>query len=212
MEAAPPTLRGAECCGLFQPAASMSGHTALTAAGFAHLLGHAMGVVTMSAEASSNVVEISPPTRLTKSTMPSIVSEGLRIAGDVFSDGDVQVDGRVDGSVRARNITVAATGTVVGNIVADEVVISGSAMGEIRARSVVLTRTAKVASSITQESISVEAGALVQGMVKRPELRGPQPNGKNDDNERLIGRLDSPDNESLAAARELISEHVAAAG
>lgn len=48
------------------------------------------------------------------------------------------------------------------------------------------TRTAKVASSITQESIKVEAGSLVEGIVKRPKLRGPEPSRKNGENELLI--------------------------
>jgi cytoskeletal protein CcmA (bactofilin family) len=80
----------------------------------------------------------------------------------------VQVDGRVEGDVQGRNITVGATGTVVGKIIADEAMISGAVNGEIRARAVVLTRTAKVASDLTQESLSVEAGAVFEGTCRRP--------------------------------------------
>ena len=109
-----------------------------------------------------------PKPRKTIATMPSIVSEGLHIAGNLFSDGDVQVDGRVEGDVQGRNITVGATGTVVGKIIADEAMISGAVNGEIRARAVVLTRTAKVASDVTQESISIEAGAVFEGAIRRP--------------------------------------------
>lgn len=109
-----------------------------------------------------------PKPRSTKTSMPSIVSEGLHIAGNLFSDGDVQVDGRVEGDVQGRNITVGATGTVVGKIIADEAMVSGAISGEIRARSVVLTRTAKVTSDITQESLSIEAGAQFEGTCRRP--------------------------------------------
>jgi len=109
-----------------------------------------------------------PKPRKTIATMPSIVSEGLHIAGNLFSDGDVQVDGRVEGDVQGRNITVGATGTVVGKIIADEAMISGAVNGEIRARAVVLTRTAKVASDVTQESLSIEAGAVFEGAIRRP--------------------------------------------
>jgi len=109
-----------------------------------------------------------PKPRKSIATMPSIVSEGLHIAGNLFSDGDVQVDGRVEGDVQGRNITVGATGTVVGKIIADEAMISGAVNGEIRARAVVLTRTAKVASDVTQESLSIEAGAVFEGAIRRP--------------------------------------------
>ncbi len=123
----------------------------------------------MPADLPVKTVDIpSPKMRTSKTAMPSIVSEGLHIAGNLFSDGDVQVDGRVEGDVQGRNITVGAPGTVVGKIIADEAMISGAVNGEIRARAVVLTRTAKVASDITQESLSVEAGAVFEGTCRRP--------------------------------------------
>lgn len=128
----------------------------------------------MPADLPVKTVDIpAPKPRTAKTTsMPSIVSEGLHIAGNLFSDGDVQVDGRVEGDVQGRNITVGATGTVVGKIIADEAMISGAVNGEIRARAVVLTRTAKVASDVTQESISIEAGAVFEGTCRRPGSAG----------------------------------------
>ena len=35
-----------------------------------------------------------------KNVPPSILSQGLSIAGDIVSGGDVQVDGTVDGDVK----------------------------------------------------------------------------------------------------------------
>ena len=126
-------------------------------------------IETMPADLPVKTVDIpAPKPRTSKTSMPSIVSEGLHIAGNLFSDGDVQVDGRVEGDVQGRNITVGATGTVVGKIIADEAMISGAVNGEIRARAVVLTRTAKVASDVTQESISIESGAVFEGTCRRP--------------------------------------------
>lgn len=128
----------------------------------------------MPADLPVKTVDIpAPKPRTSKTTsMPSIVSEGLHIAGNLFSDGDVQVDGRVEGDVQGRNITVGATGTVVGKIIADEAMVSGAVNGEIRARAIVLTRTAKVASDITQESITIEAGAMFEGTCRRPGSGG----------------------------------------
>jgi cytoskeletal protein CcmA (bactofilin family) len=135
----------------------------------------------MPADLPVKTVDIpAPKPRTSKTTsMPSIVSEGLHIAGNLFSDGDVQVDGRVEGDVQGRNITVGATGTVVGKIIADEAMISGAVNGEIRARAVVLTRTAKVASDVTQESISIESGAVFEGTCRRPGSGGTAKAGTN---------------------------------
>jgi cytoskeletal protein CcmA (bactofilin family) len=135
---------------------------------------------TMPADLPAKMVDIpAPKPRTSKTSMPSIVSEGLHIAGNLFSDGDVQVDGRVEGDVQGRNITVGATGTVVGKIIADEAMISGAVNGEIRARAVVLTRTAKVASDITQESVSIESGAVFEGAIRRPGSGGTAKAGAN---------------------------------
>jgi cytoskeletal protein CcmA (bactofilin family) len=138
-------------------------------------------IETMPADLPVKTVDIpAPKVRASKTTsMPSIVSEGLHIAGNLFSDGDVQVDGRVEGDVQGRNITVGATGTVVGKIIADEAMISGAVNGEIRARAVVLTRTAKVASDITHESISIESGAMFEGTCRRPGSGGTARAGTN---------------------------------
>jgi cytoskeletal protein CcmA (bactofilin family) len=109
-----------------------------------------------------------PRAATNKSGMPSIVSEGLHISGNLFSDGDLQIDGRIEGDIQGRNVTVGAAGTVMGKITADEVVVSGNVSGEIHARSVQLSRTAKVQSDLTQETLTIEAGAVFEGTCRRP--------------------------------------------
>jgi len=168
---------------------------ALTAARLAHLLcGASITGITgrrlggeLFARATKGVASIlaSMP-RTSKTGMPSVVSEGLHIAGNLCTGGDVQIDGRVEGDVQGRNITVGITGRVIGKIVADEAVISGSVSGGIVAHSVVLTCTAKVACSITQDRMSVEAGAQFAGMVERTDLRLPKPSRMNGENETVL--------------------------
>lgn len=124
--------------------------------------------------------------RVSNIGMPSIISECLYIAGNLATSGDVRIDGRVEGDVQGRNITVGVTGRVIGKIVADKVVISGSVSGGIVARSVVLSGTAKVACSITQERMSVEAGAQIAGQIDRPGLLLPKPSRMNAGNEIVL--------------------------
>jgi hypothetical protein len=42
-----------------------------------------------------------------KDRVPSIISASLRIVGDLVSEGDVQVDGIIEGDVNARSLTVS---------------------------------------------------------------------------------------------------------
>lgn len=119
---------------------------------------------------ATKLMDIPPPKPRNggnKSSMPSIVSEGLHISGNLFSDGDVQIDGRIEGDIQGRNVTVGAAGAVIGKLNADEANISGSVTGEIIARAVTLARTAKVQCDIVQETLVIEAGAMFEGNCKR---------------------------------------------
>lgn len=104
-----------------------------------------------------------------KPSMPSIVSDGLHVTGNLISDGDVQIDGTIEGDVKGRNLTVGANGSVVGKIMAHECVINGHVVGEIASKTVMITRTARVESDIVHEVLSIEAGAVFEGRCKRSD-------------------------------------------
>ena len=116
-----------------------------------------------------------PGARAADDGKPSIVADGTRIAGNIAGDGDVQVEGWVDGDVSGRCVKVGVNGRVAGKIVAESALVSGSVSGGIAARTVVLTGTARVACDIVQERLTIEAGAQVAGLLERPELRVARP-------------------------------------
>ena len=99
--------------------------------------------------------------------MPSIIASDMRIVGQVSAQGDVQLDGAIEGDVRAGNLTVGASGTITGEISAESAQVSGTVTGRIRAKTVTLTRTARVKGDIQHESLSIEAGARFEGQVAR---------------------------------------------
>ncbi|MGE0733659.1 MAG: polymer-forming cytoskeletal protein [Alphaproteobacteria bacterium] len=107
------------------------------------------------------------PIRTGKVSMPSIVSEGMHVTGNMICDGDLQVDGTVEGDVKGRNLTVGSAGTVTGKLVGDQVDVHGSVTGEIRAQVVSIAKTGKVVGDVTHESIAIEAGAIFEGMSRR---------------------------------------------
>jgi cytoskeletal protein CcmA (bactofilin family) len=103
----------------------------------------------------------------TKSTMPSIVSTDLKINGNLVSQGDVQVEGEIEGDVRSRNLTIGETGSVDGEIHADVVLVSGTVKGRINAKTVTLAKSARVIGDIAHESLAMESGAHLEGQVSR---------------------------------------------
>lgn len=99
--------------------------------------------------------------------MPSIISEGLHVTGNLACDGDVQIDGRVDGDIEARSLTIGDNGVVDGSITADEVHVSGTLNGEINARTVVIARSAHVRGDVAHDVLSIESGAQFEGKSAR---------------------------------------------
>lgn len=95
--------------------------------------------------------------------VPSIISANLRIVGDLVSEGDVQVDGVIEGDVRARSLTLSEGAVIKGQVDADEVRIRGTVEGQISAGHVDLGRTARVTGDVLHDVLSVEAGAFIDG-------------------------------------------------
>lgn len=100
---------------------------------------------------------------------PSIVSANLRVTGDLESEGDIQIDGHVEGDVRSNSVTVGEHAVVSGALIAQSVHVAGTVKGQINGKTVELARTAKVTGDIVHESLAIEAGAFIQGLCRHAE-------------------------------------------
>jgi cytoskeletal protein CcmA (bactofilin family) len=100
---------------------------------------------------------------------PSIVSANLRVTGDLESEGDIQIDGHVEGDVRSNSVTVGEHAVVSGAIIAQTVHVAGTVKGQINGKTVELARTAKVTGDIVHESLAIEAGAFIQGLCRHAD-------------------------------------------
>ncbi len=109
------------------------------------------------------------PAATKQQQIPSIISTNLRIVGNLISEGDVQVDGIIEGDVRSRTLTVSEGATITGQIQAETVRIRGNTLGRIIAKNVELGPTAKVVGDIVHTVISIESGAYLEGQCKHIE-------------------------------------------
>ncbi len=98
---------------------------------------------------------------------PSLISADMRLIGDLVSQGEVQIDGAVEGDIRAKSLLVGETADIKGEILADQVRVHGRVDGQIKARIVHLAATAHVAGDVLHESLSIETGAFIEGNCKR---------------------------------------------
>jgi len=107
----------------------------------------------------------SSPTR--NSSVPSILGSDLVITGDIKTDGDVQIDGRLDGNVKAGNVTIGEKGAVNGKITASSVHIRGKVTGKVEASVVDLSETANVQADLVQDQLMIANGAFFDGKCTR---------------------------------------------
>ncbi|MGJ8546782.1 MAG: bactofilin family protein [Sulfitobacter sp.] len=99
----------------------------------------------------------------------SSLSADLHVIGNMKTTGDINVEGTVEGDIRAHLLTVGETATIKGEVVADDVVVNGRIVGRVRGLKVRLTSTARVEGDIIHKTIAIESGAHFEGSVQRQD-------------------------------------------
>jgi len=122
-----------------------------------------------SASSAQLPPDLPPPNRRGGRMVPSIISGDLIISGNLLSGGELQVDGTIDGDVRASSLVIGEQATVTGEVMAEEVIIRGRVIGSVRGLRVVLAANCHVEGEIFHESLAVEPGAFFEGNCRRSE-------------------------------------------
>lgn len=105
--------------------------------------------------------------RPSASAMPSLFSSDLKVTGSIMTDGEVELNGPVDGVVYAKRVTIGATGDFKGDVVAEFAVIDGPATGRITARHVHLRSKARFNGDLIHQKLVIDEGAEFEGAVHR---------------------------------------------
>jgi len=97
----------------------------------------------------------------------SVLDAQMFVRGDLTTEGTIRIDGRLEGNItRSDIVVIGAKASVVGNILAREVVVGGSVEGNITAESrVELDSAAVVIGDIIAGSILTHEGAQIRGKV-----------------------------------------------
>ena len=92
---------------------------------------------------------------------------GTSITGDVVSDGDMQVDGKVVGNMKVSGkLVIGEQGRVEGEVECKNAAIAGQLEGTLKvAQTLSLTASAKVQGKVQVEKLAVEPGAEINGSV-----------------------------------------------
>ncbi|MFB1004403.1 MAG: polymer-forming cytoskeletal protein [Bacteroidia bacterium] len=95
----------------------------------------------------------------------NVIGEGTRIMGDISSNGDLRIDGTIEGNVlTSGKCVLGITGAIKGNIDAKNADISGQVQGDITIKDLLLVKSSgKVNGDIKTSKIVVENGGEFNG-------------------------------------------------
>jgi cytoskeletal protein CcmA (bactofilin family) len=103
------------------------------------------------------------PVQETRAPQRSYIAEGMSVIGDIDGDIDLLLDGKLEGNLRCRSVTVGKSGELIGQIKSQEAIINGAIFGSIEAKIVKLNVTATMIGDVRHEVIEVAAGAKIEG-------------------------------------------------
>jgi len=101
-------------------------------------------------------------------TSGSVLGHGTRVRGRVQGEGDLRVEGHIEGNVSLTGELIIDEGAeVTGDVEALAVTIGGALRGDVSARGPVTVRaSAKVSGNLGGTEVSLEEGAEFQGRIE----------------------------------------------
>jgi cytoskeletal protein CcmA (bactofilin family) len=102
----------------------------------------------------------------------SFIGPEVLVSGDLATDAQLHVDGRIEGNVRCQQLVQGPAGIVAGNIQADEARIAGTVEGQVNVRTLFVEASARIMGDIAYETISIDAGAQLEGRLARRAVLG----------------------------------------
>jgi cytoskeletal protein CcmA (bactofilin family) len=111
----------------------------------------------------------------------SLIAEGSEIIGNItFTDG-LRVDGSITGNIRAGDevssiLVISEIASIVGEVVADHIIINGSVKGPIHARKMLeLQPKARIEGDVEYAALEMHQGALITGQLRPILAEGEKP-------------------------------------
>jgi cytoskeletal protein CcmA (bactofilin family) len=106
-----------------------------------------------------------------ESSSQSFFGKTMRIEGEITSDEDLTIEGKVKGQLHiSKTLTIGKQGYVDGKISANVIHISGEAEGHLSAvEKLVISSEGKYTGNINSDTIKVAEGAQIKGTINTEE-------------------------------------------
>jgi cytoskeletal protein CcmA (bactofilin family) len=115
--------------------------------------------VTMKSWGNTNPREI-PATEIS-----TLLGKDAEIRGSIKTQGSVRIDGIIVGELSStKTVTIGATGSVDGNIHAEDIIVGGKVKGTLNARGkITLDSSAQLEGDLNASRLTIAEGAVFRG-------------------------------------------------
>lgn len=95
----------------------------------------------------------------------NILGSGTTIVGNIVSQGDVRVDGTLEGNLTTQSkLVIGTTGRIVGEIKCRDCEVAGTVKGKIQVENLLMLKaTAVVEGEIRTSKLAIESNAVFSG-------------------------------------------------
>jgi cytoskeletal protein CcmA (bactofilin family) len=95
----------------------------------------------------------------------NIIGQGTKLTGDLSSNGDIRIDGAIEGQIKvSQRLVIGNTGKVLGNIESEFATVAGHIKGNVVVKQVLeLKPSARIDGDIIAGKVIIEAGAQFNG-------------------------------------------------
>ena len=110
------------------------------------------------------------------SSSPSLLGKEIKILGKISSTGALQLDGVLEGEIKASKLVIEKSAKVVGSVTSEDLVIKGRIIGPVFGKKVRFGASARVEGDTFHETIAIEDGAYYEGSIRRHSNVSETPN------------------------------------
>lgn len=107
----------------------------------------------------------------------NLIGSGTVIKGDVTSNGDIRIDGTLNGSVHSKGkLVVGPTGNIEGEIVCQNADLSGIIKAQVNVSELLsIKATAKLTGDVITNKLAIEPGAVFSGSCSMSNMLPKEP-------------------------------------
>lgn len=116
-------------------------------------------------------LKIAKMSRGSNTPVPSIISIGTKIKGNILGGDIIHIDGKLEGNVCCNELIIGVKGQVIGQVKAQTLNLYGCLHGTAEVENLFVAGTAHLIGDAVHTSIAIEPGAYIEGRCVRVTKR-----------------------------------------